>query len=79
MAVEESRPGIPLLVDRGVIHDFKTIFPIPLGQAVSFNPQLVKAGYDRNMRLTAEPGEFHAWIGGSSEAHLRTRFTLVSP
>ena len=37
------------------------------------------AFYDRNMRLTAEPGEFHAWIGGSSEVRLQTRFTLVSP
>ncbi len=42
IAVEESRLGIPLLVGRDVIHGFKTIFPIPLGQAASWCPQLVE-------------------------------------
>jgi len=40
IAVEESRLGIPLLIGRDVIHGFRTIFPIPLGQAASWNPQL---------------------------------------
>ncbi len=44
VAVEESRLGIPLLMARDVIHGFKTIFPIPLGQAASFNPQLAEDG-----------------------------------
>lgn len=44
MAVEESRLGIPLLMARDVIHGFKTIFPIPLGQAASFNPQVAEEG-----------------------------------
>lgn len=44
IAVEESRLGIPLLTARDVIHGYKTIFPIPLGQAASFNPQLVEDG-----------------------------------
>lgn len=43
-AVEESRLGIPLLMSRDVIHGYKTIFPIPLGQAATFNPDLVEAG-----------------------------------
>ena len=43
LAVEESRLGIPLLMGRDVIHGFKTIFPIPLGQAASWNPNLVEA------------------------------------
>ena len=43
-AVENSRLGIPLIIGRDVIHGFKTIFPIPLGQAASFNPQLVEDG-----------------------------------
>ena len=43
-AIEESRLGIPLLIARDVIHGFKTIFPIPLGQAASFNPDIVKEG-----------------------------------
>jgi len=44
VAMEESRLKIPLIVGRDVIHGFKTIFPIPLGQAASFNPQLVEDG-----------------------------------
>ena len=44
VAIEESRLGIPLLIGRDVIHGFKTIFPIPLGQAASWNPALVKRG-----------------------------------
>lgn len=44
IAVEESRLGIPLLVGRDVIHGFKTIMPIPLGQAASWNPDLVREG-----------------------------------
>lgn len=43
-AAEESRLKIPLIVGRDVIHGFKTIFPIPLGQAASFNPELVEEG-----------------------------------
>lgn len=44
VAVEESRLGIPLLIARDVIHGFKTIFPIPLGQAASFNPAIAYEG-----------------------------------
>ena len=41
-AVEGSRLGIPLLVARDVIHGHRTVFPIPLGQAASFDPELVR-------------------------------------
>lgn len=44
VAVEESRLGIPLIVGRDVIHGFKTVMPIPLGQAASFNPDVVRQG-----------------------------------
>ena len=44
IAVKESRLGIPLLMSRDVIHGYKTIFPIPLGQAATFNPQIVEEG-----------------------------------
>ena len=43
-AVEESRLGIPILVSRDVIHGFRTIFPIPLGQAATFDPAIVEKG-----------------------------------
>ena len=43
-AIKESRLGIPLIIGRDVIHGYKTIFPIPLGQAASFNPQVPENG-----------------------------------
>jgi len=43
IAVEESRLGIPLIIGRDVIHGFRTIFPIPLGQAATWDPELVRA------------------------------------
>lgn len=42
IAVEESRLGIPIIFGRDVIHGYRTIFPIPLGQAASWNPGLVE-------------------------------------
>jgi beta-glucosidase len=42
IAVEESRLGIPLLVGRDVIHGYRTIFPVNIGLAATFNPELVK-------------------------------------
>ena len=44
IAMEESRLKIPMIVGRDVIHGFKTIFPIPLGQAASFNPKMIEDG-----------------------------------
>ncbi len=43
IAIEESRLGIPLIMGRDVIHGFRTIFPIPLGQAATWEPELVKS------------------------------------
>ena len=42
IAREESRLGIPLLFGRDVIHGYRTIFPIPLGQAASWDPDLIE-------------------------------------
>ena len=50
IAVEESRLGIPLLVGRDVIHGFKTVMPIPLGQAATWNPG---SGYEQGARIAA--------------------------
>lgn len=44
IATEESPKGIPIIFARDVIHGFKTIFPIPLGQAASWNTDLVEGG-----------------------------------
>jgi beta-glucosidase len=38
LAVEESRLGIPLLIGYDVIHGHRTLFPIPLGEASTFDP-----------------------------------------
>jgi beta-glucosidase len=43
VAREKARLGIPLLVGRDVIHGYRTIFPIPLGQSASWNPELIEA------------------------------------
>jgi beta-glucosidase len=45
IAVEESRLGIPLIIGRDVIHGYRTIFPIPLGMAASWNPEIVKRAF----------------------------------
>ena len=50
IAVEESRLGIPMIFARDVIHGFRTIFPIPLGQAATFDPAIVEEG----ARIAAE-------------------------
>lgn len=56
IAVEESRLGIPLLFAYDVIHGYRTIFPIPLGEASSFNPDLA--------RRTARAATREATAGG---------------
>jgi beta-glucosidase len=43
IAVEESRLGIPILFGRDVVHGYKTIAPIPLGQAAAWSPEVVRA------------------------------------
>ena len=42
IALHESRLGIPLLFGRDVIHGYRTMFPIPLGQAASWDPELIR-------------------------------------
>lgn len=43
VAVEESPHGIPLLIGLDVIHGHRTIFPVPLAQACSFDPSVTEA------------------------------------
>jgi beta-glucosidase len=43
LAVRESRLGIPLLFAGDVIHGLKTIFPVPLAEASSFDPELARS------------------------------------
>jgi len=43
IATEESKFGIPLIFGRDVIHGFKTIFPIPLGLAATWDVNIAKS------------------------------------
>jgi beta-glucosidase len=42
LAVEESRLGVPLLFALDVVHGFKTIYPVPLAAASSWDPDAVE-------------------------------------
>ncbi|MEH7120631.1 glycoside hydrolase family 3 N-terminal domain-containing protein, partial [Neobacillus vireti] len=42
IAVEESRLGIPLLFGLDVVHGYRTIFPIPLAEACSWDLELIE-------------------------------------
>ena len=42
VAVEQSRSRIPLIFAADVIHGMKTTFPVPLGEAASFDPSLAE-------------------------------------
>lgn len=44
IAVEKSRLGIPLIFGYDVIHGYKTIFPIPLGETASFDREVMEKG-----------------------------------
>lgn len=42
VAIEQSPHGIPLIFAGDVIHGMKTTFPVPLGEAASFDPELAR-------------------------------------
>jgi len=44
-AMQESRLKIPLIIGRDVIHGYRTVFPIPLGMAATWNPEIVKQAF----------------------------------
>ena len=56
VAVEESRMGIPVIFGRDVIHGHRTVMPIPLASAGSFNPDLVEECYTCVAREAANDG-----------------------
>ena len=56
LAVEQSRLHIPLLFAFDTIHGFRTIFPIPLATASSFDPQAAAADDRIGARESAAVG-----------------------
>ena len=56
IAVEESRLGIPIIFGNDVIHGYRTIFPIPLGEAASWDPELVNKAATVAAREAASAG-----------------------
>jgi beta-glucosidase len=56
IAVEESRLGIPLLLGFDVIHGHRTIFPVPLAEAATFDPQIWELTAREAARETAADG-----------------------
>lgn len=56
IAVEESRLGIPLIFGHDSVHDFRTIFPIPLAQACAWEPELFERTQTVSARETAAVG-----------------------
>ncbi|WEL20615.1 glycoside hydrolase family 3 N-terminal domain-containing protein [Halorhabdus sp. BNX81] len=58
-AVEESRLGIPLLIGYDVIHGYRTVFPTPLGQAASWNPDLAERA--ERIAATEASADGHNW------------------
>ena len=56
IAVDESRLGIPILFAFDTIHGYRTIFPIPLGAASSFDPQVASDDHRIGARESAAVG-----------------------
>lgn len=52
IAMEQTRMKIPVLFGADIIHGYKTITPIPLAEASSWNPELV----ERSARIAAIEG-----------------------
>ncbi len=60
IAVEESRLGIPFILGNDVIHGFRTIFPIPLAESCTWDPDLL----EESARIAAAEASAHGtdWI-----------------
>jgi beta-glucosidase len=56
VAVEQSRLHIPLLFAYDTIHGYRTIFPVPLGAASSFDPDVATADDKYGARESAAAG-----------------------
>lgn len=55
-AARRSPLGIPLLIGLDVVHGLRTMFPVPLGEAASFDPPLAKAAAEMAARESVAIG-----------------------
>lgn len=55
IAVEESRLGIPMLTGFDVIHGLRTVYPIAIAEAGTFEPEL----FERTAKLAARESRAH--------------------
>lgn len=58
IAVEETRLGIPLFFAHDIIHGYRTVFPVPLAESCSFEPELAKESA-RHIAEEARSNGFH--------------------
>jgi beta-glucosidase len=56
IAVEQSRLHIPILFAYDTIHGYRTIFPVPLAEASSFDPSVATADFTTSARESAAVG-----------------------
>ncbi len=56
LAVKESRLGIPLLIGYDVIHGHRILFPIPLGEASCFDPEVWEQSARESAKEAAADG-----------------------
>lgn len=56
IAVEESRLGIPLIMGLDILHGLKTVFPVPLAQACSFEDETFTVSNAVAAKEAAEDG-----------------------
>ncbi len=61
IAVEESRLKIPLFFAHDVIHGYRTIFPVPAGEACSFEPELAFESCRISAKETRQNGIHVTW------------------
>jgi beta-glucosidase len=56
VAVEQSRLHIPILFAYDTIHGYRTVFPVPLAEASSFDPDVAAADFTISARESAAVG-----------------------
>jgi beta-glucosidase len=50
IAIEESRLKIPLIFGLDVIHGYKSTFPVPIGEASTWNTELIEKSADTRQK-----------------------------